>query len=309
MTKLLKAPIEQDIAAPAQNQTNPPQRILLVDDDFYVRELNAGVLIRYGYKVDTADDGADAWKALNEIRYDLLITDNKMARVSGLELIKKLRSVDMTLPVILASGTAPTEELKRHPWLKLDATLPKPFTVAQLLDTVKKVLRTPDSNNSKLDMKTNIIPRIEEPAIAPAQRQTNPAQRILVVDDDSDVRQLSVDVLTGCGYDVAGAKDGADGWDELQSNIYDLVITDNKMPRMTGIEMLEKVRSARMSLPVIMATGHLPTHEFARKPWLTPDATLQRPFSADDLVKVVKKVLRPEDGSTGRKEASFPIYL
>ena len=55
-----------------------------------------------------------------------------MPRVTGLELIKKLRSEDMTLSVILASGTALTEELDRYPWLQLDAVLPKPFSIEEL---------------------------------------------------------------------------------------------------------------------------------------------------------------------------------
>jgi DNA-binding response OmpR family regulator len=115
MNTLLETPSKKVVVASTQNHTNPPHRILLVDDDLYARELNAGALIRSGYKVDTAIDGADAWKALNDDSYDLLITDNKMPRVTGLDLIKKLRSEDMTLPVILASGTVPMEELKRHP--------------------------------------------------------------------------------------------------------------------------------------------------------------------------------------------------
>jgi DNA-binding response OmpR family regulator len=47
----------------------------------------------------------------------------------------------MVLPVILASGALPTEELNRHRWLQLAATLLKPFTIAELLSTVRKVLR------------------------------------------------------------------------------------------------------------------------------------------------------------------------
>jgi DNA-binding response OmpR family regulator len=130
-----------------------------------------------------------------------------------------------------------------------------------------------------------------------------------VVDDDNDTRQLSIDVLAGSGYDVEAAKDGADGWKALQANTYDLIITDNKMPRMTGIEMLEKLRFARMSVPVIMATGCLPTHEFVRKPWLKPEGTLERPFSNDVLLATVKKVLRPDDSSDSRKESLLPMYL
>jgi CheY-like chemotaxis protein len=116
--------------------------------------------------------------------------------------------------------------------------------------------------------------------------------RILVVDDNNYLRRLCVKTLVNAGYEVTSALDGAAGWEELQLNHYDLIITDNKMPKMTGIEMLERLRSARMSLPVIMATGYLPTSVFAKQPWLQPDATLERPFSDDDLLETINKVLR-----------------
>jgi DNA-binding response OmpR family regulator len=220
-----------------------------------------------------------------------------------MELIKKLRSEDMTLPVILASGTVPEEELKRHPWLRVDALLPKPFTLAEFLDTVKKVLSATDQavNTSQLfrdcAVREDGIPRIRKSAYEPIQEQANLHQRILVVDDDKDTRQLSVDVLIGSGYDVEGVRDGAAGWEALQNNNYNLVITDNKMPRMTGVEMIEKLRSAAMAVPVLMATRYLPTHEFIRRPWLKPDASLERPFSNEILLATVKAILCPDGGS------------
>jgi two-component system, OmpR family, response regulator len=76
--------------------------------------------------------------------YDVLITDNTMPDVTGLELIKKLRCEDMTLAVILASGTVPAEELIQTPWLQIDALLPKPYSFAQLLNTVGVVLHRSD---------------------------------------------------------------------------------------------------------------------------------------------------------------------
>jgi CheY-like chemotaxis protein len=102
-------------------------------------------------------------------------------------------------------------------------------------------------------------------------------------------------VLAGSGYDVEGVNDGAAGWEALQTYDYDLVITDNKMPRMTGIEMIAKLRSANIAVPVIMATRYLPIDEFARKPWLKPDLMLERPFSNDDLLEGVKNVLGKDD--------------
>jgi DNA-binding response OmpR family regulator len=122
-------------------QSRPTHRILLVDDDRDVCSLNAEVLVRAGYDVDTAENGTFGWKALQTKRYDALITDNTMPGVTGLDLIKKLRSEDMTLSVILASGTVPAEELNRCPWLQVDALLPKPYTIAELLRTVNQVLR------------------------------------------------------------------------------------------------------------------------------------------------------------------------
>ena len=157
MNTLLENPSNKTSAAPHQNQARPPHNILLVDDDLRARELHAGALIRSGYYVDTAKDGADAWNALNLVGYDLLITDNRMPRVTGMELIKKLRSDDMMLPVILASGTVPDEELKRHPWLLLDATLTNPFTIEQLLEVVKQVLRSADNARVRVEKDFPVI--------------------------------------------------------------------------------------------------------------------------------------------------------
>jgi PAS domain S-box-containing protein len=158
-------------------------------------------------------------------------------------------------------------------------------------------------------MKDHGQSRVGEPAGAPGLCPANSPHRILVVDDDRDARRLTLEVLIGAGYHVEAVKDGAAGWEALQANGYDLVITDNKMPKMTGIEMIEKLRSASRAVPVIMATASVPTHEFARKPWLKPYATLPRPFSNDDLLEAVRRVLRTDDGSDGRNEARMERTL
>ena len=130
----------ESASARTRCQTTPSNRILVVDDDADIRQVNADVLRRFGYQTETAADGAAAWEALQANRYDLLITDNRMPKLSGVELVKKLRSARMALPVILASGTIPTEELLRNPWLQPVATLAKPFLHRQLLATVNEVL-------------------------------------------------------------------------------------------------------------------------------------------------------------------------
>ena len=139
----------EPVGARTQSRVAPSSRILLVDDAIDIRLLSADLLFHSGYQVDTAEDGESGWEALQAKNYDLLITDNKMPKVSGLELVKKLRSARMALPVILVSGAMP-EELNRLPWLQLAATLWKPFTPDELLGTVKKVLRATDSDSERI---------------------------------------------------------------------------------------------------------------------------------------------------------------
>lgn len=131
-------------------ESNPAHRILVVDDDISIRRLTTEMLVQSGYCVDTAEDGSAAWAALQINSYDLLVTDNSMPKVSGIELVKKVRSARMALPTILMSGAMPTEELEQNPWLQIKAMLLKPYTTAELLGTVREVLRATDGAQERM---------------------------------------------------------------------------------------------------------------------------------------------------------------
>jgi DNA-binding response OmpR family regulator len=139
---------------------------------------------------------------------------------------------------------------------------------------------------------------------APLQRPAKP-QRILVVEDDSDLRRHNTEALLLCGYQVDAAEDGAVAWNSIQVNRYDLMVTDNNMPKVTGIDLLKKLHAARLTIPVIIATGILPVDEFARHPWLQPAAILIKPYSIDELIGMVAQVLRAAEGS-GKQTAPPP---
>ena len=137
-----------------------------------------------------------------------------------------------------------------------------------------------------------------EKTAAPAGSEPNKrAPRILVVDDEPMIRKLNRDVLRQSGFHVDAVEDGAVAWDALQATRYDLVVTDHKMPRMTGIELLQKVHSSAMALPVIVASGTLTRDELNRHPGLQPAAVLLKPYTLDELVVTVKSVLGARLGS------------
>jgi two-component system, cell cycle sensor histidine kinase and response regulator CckA len=158
--------------------------------------------------------------------------------------------------------------------------------VEQALDPMSAAIRTGPSPRGKEAIRVKNVPPLPGKSV----------QRILVVDDDISIRQLSTEMLIRSGYEVDAAADGAAGWKALQGKPYDLLITDNFMPKVTGIEMVKKLHAAGMKLPVIMATAMLPQEEFVLHPWLQAVTTLLKPFRAVELLAAVQKILAAGDG-------------
>jgi DNA-binding response OmpR family regulator len=135
----------------------------------------------------------------------------------------------------------------------------------------------------------------------------SPAARILLVDDEELICQACARLLCDFGYQTDTAEDGGVAWEALQANVYDLLITDINMPKVSGIELVNKVRSAHMALPVILMSGNLAIRKLDRNPWPQPYATLAKPFTGDELMGRVKIILRESDIRRARKE-SLPIF-
>jgi len=137
--------------------------------------------------------------------------------------------------------------------------------------------------------------------------QSSCCQYILVVEEEGDIRQLNAEVLIDAGYQVDVAEDGASAWAALQLTQYDLLITDQFLPKVSGVELLKKIHIARMTLPVIMATGILPTWEFALHPCLQAVTMLRMPYTIDRLLGLVKSIL-PESTKFAAQMAATPSW-
>jgi DNA-binding NtrC family response regulator len=138
-----------------------------------------------------------------------------------------------------------------------------------------------------------------------AQEQTILRHRILVVEDKYDLRQITAEVLMDAGYQVDIAEDGASAWTALQSYPYDLLITDQFLPKVSGIELLRSIHFARLTLPIIMATGFLPIREFALHPYLRTVNLLFKPYSFEKLLNMVSLLLPMTTGAI--HDMSLPL--
>ena len=119
----------------------------------------------------------------------------------------------------------------------------------------------------------------------------NRERRVLVVEEEDKIRNLNVKTLVDADYQVDAAENGVVAWGSLQFHDYDLLIIDQFLPKVSGVELLKRVYNARMKFPVIMTTEIVPTWEFALHPCLQSVAMLQKPFTAAKLLGLVKKVL------------------
>ena len=79
---------------------------------------------------------------------------------------------------------------------------------------------------------------------------------ILIIDDEKAIRQALREILEHEGHKVEDAEDGVSGLDRAKKGKFDLVLCDIKMPKMDGIEVLEKLQAHNEELPVVMISGH-----------------------------------------------------
>ena len=121
-------------------------------------------------------------------------------------------------------------------------------------------------------------------------RRANSLSRVLVVDDEASNRELISDMLASEGYDVVTAQDGMDALSQLAVPLPDVIISDLKMPRISGVEFLAVVRRRYPDLPLIAISGEFEGNEVP--PGVPADAYLEKgAFSFNQLPTKIRDLL------------------
>ena len=116
-----------------------------------------------------------------------------------------------------------------------------------------------------------------------------PHGRILVVDDEADVREMLADVLMTRGHQVTLAGDGREALRRFEQGDYDLVITDLGMPDLNGWEVARAIKAMRASMPVLLLTGWSDAVDAHAG---RVDAVIKKPFDTTKLAAAVSAALR-----------------
>ncbi|MCD6327993.1 response regulator [bacterium] len=125
-----------------------------------------------------------------------------------------------------------------------------------------------------------------------AFRPILPSISVLVVDDQDYIVDLLADIVESLGFKTSKAHDGVEALDIFDAGDFKLVITDIKMPRMDGIELMSRIRDRRSDVGVIAITGYgeLETEELLLNEGM--DSYLTKPFHVESIEDAICRVLK-----------------
>jgi CheY-like chemotaxis protein len=139
--------------------------------------------------------------------------------------------------------------------------------------------------------RTTNLPLPEQLGPSHAAEAPERALKVLLVDDDSAVREVTAGILHDLGYRVVEAGSGGAALDLLdrQAEI-DLLLVDFAMPGMNGAEVAREVHARRPDLPILFVTGYADTEALSAA---GDDGILRKPFVEQELAAKLRSVLRP----------------
>jgi len=246
------------------------ERILFVDDEEAILTTCGEQLKRLGYQLTTSGNGQ---KALAEFRknphqFDLIITDQTMPKMEGVDLARAVMEIRPNIPVILCSGYSDIlndEELKAS---GISELLTKPIVKSQLAMVVRKVLDQ--------------------------QKKEKTTVRILLIDDDDLVRSVMKQTLEREGFEVLEASNGNEGLMIFKNEPTDLIITDLLMPEKDGMEIIIEIQKdyPNTKLIAVSGGGKIGAEHYLKMAKRTGAMlTLRKPIEREKLLEAVYQVL------------------
>ena len=246
-------------------------RILIVNDDLVQLRILTKVLTKHVKEVLPCRGGKEALGKLRETgTVDLIIADLYMPEIDGWKLCRLLRSAEFSdfnkIPILIMSATfsgSDAENIARE--LGVNGFLSIPYNHDDLLFTIENIL------SGKVEQKK---------------------LRVLVVEDDSDLRETICEGLTNYGCMVFEASDGQEGHKLFREVNPEIVILDFHLPDNDGEHLLPAFKAPESQASVILITGN-PSPELAvRVTQMGADAYIRKPFTIQYLITLCEKIRR-----------------
>ncbi|MDX1779540.1 MAG: response regulator, partial [Thermodesulfobacteriota bacterium] len=119
--------------------------------------------------------------------------------------------------------------------------------------------------------------------------------KILVIEDEDEVRQLLSDILISEGHEVEVASNGNEGIEVFKKNTFDLVFSDLGMPDMSGWEVADAIKRINSLVPVVLVTGWNVEIKDSERENGSVDKVIQKPFEVKQVLRTVQEVLEHKE--------------
>ncbi|TCO83688.1 PAS domain S-box-containing protein [Plasticicumulans lactativorans] len=258
------------------------RRVLVVDDNATARSILVEQMAQMPFRIDQAESGAAALRAVAQHDYDLLLMDWRMPGLSGVDTARAIRAeAEHAHRPAIVMMTAFARDEVRHAaaGLELDGFLTKPISASQLFDTVVGLFG--DAGHA-----------LESTSAAPAGVSLHGLHLLLVEDNDIN-RQIATELLESAGAQVTAATDGRTAVQAVRdgSERFDLVLMDLQMPLLDGYGATREIRAdGRFAvLPIIAMTAHAMVEERERCLAAGMNDHVAKPIDPDHLYRTVAR--------------------
>lgn len=269
--------------------------VLLVDDEQNIRDITRRALERYGYRVITAVNGADAVAQYAERRGEIavVLTDMSMPVMDGPSLIVALKAIDADVRIIGSSGLGANGYVAKAMGAGVEHFVPKPYTAETVLTILDRVLNPGAGRGGGSERKEP--PKTATVSAGSAGEAQGRGTMILIVDDEAAIVRLASRILELAGHTVESAEDPESALRILaeRSDQIDVVITDLKMPGQGGAHLAHEIREKYPQVKLIIMSGSANLRSEAQRVG-EEVRTILKPFTTETLREVVRDVLDSE---------------
>lgn len=268
-------------------------KVLVVDDNKVNIKVALKLLSNYGIEADSCESGFVAIEKLKAGNtYDLILLDDMMPKMSGVETLKHIREcVIYDIPVVALTANALSGMKEKYLSSGFDDYLAKPIEKNELYRILLTYLN--DKLNKKIN-KNDIGLNDESESLKPKLKEEALIKKtVLVVDDNKINIKIAEKLLSHYDFLVIdSALSGKEAIEKVRKNNYDLVFMDIMMPEMDGVETLHKLRDLGYEKPVVTLTAD--AVEGSREKYLSEGFSeyLSKPVSTKDMDYIINKYIK-----------------